>query len=144
MFYRYDCERFQLCPGPKLAGGGACRPMADPALVVRGAVGLGRLAPGQTPPSLSAAAATTAVTATTAATTTAAVAAGMADAGVGPRDAQPVLLLGEGAATSALSRLFLDSNSHMLWREPRTWRAVSHLPDELYAETVATSPVPPL
>ena len=36
-----------------------------------------------------------------------------------------------------VSRMFVESPSYMLWREPRTWKMVSHMSDELYATTLA-------
>ena len=36
-----------------------------------------------------------------------------------------------------VSRMFVESADYMLWREPRTWKMVSHMGDDLYATTLA-------
>jgi len=50
---------------------------------------------------------------------------------------QPVLVLGEGAAVEVLSKLFVEIDQFMLWREPRTWRLTSHMNDTLYASMLS-------
>lgn len=116
-FWTYNCVDFQLCP--RFKNGGQCRPMADPYLIVRGAIRLGAqtasaeehsngLVRAASPPSP----------------------AETAQSGDYPN---PVLIVGEGAATEVLARLFVEHPQYMFWREPRTWRATSHMPDELYA-----------
>jgi hypothetical protein len=117
--------------------------MADPYNIVRGAVGLGSMG-GPTPPLPPAG-------------TDAGKGGGkggggkgvgskggggsvsteLESASSGSGGAQPVLLLGEGAAMEVVSRMFVDSAQYMLWREPRTWKMVSHMSDELYSETLA-------
>ena len=122
-FWTYDCVAFQLCP--RFKHGGNCRAMADPYLITRGAVGLGKLGGG--PSSLASAEAAAAEAtanaadaAAAAATTSSAKAGGGAAGGAaspvqlvgyaapapseGP---QPVLVLGEGAAVEVRARLLL-------------------------------------
>jgi len=102
--------------------------MADPKLITQKAVGLGRLGPatigGSAPTNVSLGPLSVAVPVEVATSDP------QAD---GP---QPVLIIGEGATVDVLEKLFTESSQYMLWREPRTWKAISHMPDELYASTV--------
>lgn len=136
-FWTYDCTAYLLCP--RFKHGGQCRTMADPYLITRGAVGLGALGGAPT----SAASAEAAAAAMAAGASHPAVAEGGAQAAAAraaaatANDAQPVLLLGEGASLEVLTRLFVGSRKYMLWREPRTWRATSHMGDALFGAMVS-------
>lgn len=132
-FWTYDCVKYELCP--RFKNGGACRPMADPYQISRGAVALGQMGGTSRSGGLGDASGSNATDDGTMRTTADGRGA-VATSGAGSVGAQPVLLLGEGAAMEVVSKLFVESREFMLWREPRSWKSVSHMSDAMYAQTV--------